>query len=279
MARSNASEAGAPGEQGYALLIVLWTMVMLALLSAQVVGGARAELQDAAATRETAQLEGAADAAIWETIWHMIDGSGDYWAPGAASYTLKEAAGPVEVEIEDDRGKLDLNQMPAAMFSGLFSVLGADDVTARALGTAIVDWRTQNSPGDQDDNVSPEYRMDGRVWGPPGQEFDRMEDLLLVRGMTPDLYQAAVPYLTLNLEQAPWTQYTGPVVAAALAKAKRFSGVFVSTPNVKGPIVLRLVATANGPNGARFVRRVMMRFDGTLSGAAWKYRIFTWDQG
>jgi len=51
----------------------------------------------------------------------------------------------------------------------------------------------------------------------------------------------------------------------------------VEAPDVRGPVVLRLIATAYGPAGARFVRHILLRFDGTLSGPAWKYRILEWE--
>jgi general secretion pathway protein K len=262
---------------GFALLIVLWTMVLLALLTAQITGAGRAEAQMAAAMRLNAQLEEAADAGIYETIWHMLDGGGDMWQPGSATYTLREATGPVDVEVIDDRGKIDVNQVPAGLMAGLFSVLGADSATANAVASAIVDWRSQGTPGDAESSVPPEYRMDGRDWGPPGQEIERLDELRLVRGMTPQLYQAALPYLTLALEQGPWLQYASPLMQAALQKAKRMAGLTVDNADARGPSVLRLVATATGPAGARFTRRVLMRFDGSLSGPAWKYRILEWE--
>jgi hypothetical protein len=119
--------------------------------------------------------------------------------------------------------------------------------------------------------------MDGRAWGPPGQEFERLDELLLVRGMTPALYRAALPYLTLDLEQAPWLQYASPLVLAALDKAKHASGVSVEAADVRGPVVMTIHAVAVGAGGARFVRNVLLRLDGTLSGPAWKYRILEWE--
>jgi general secretion pathway protein K len=271
------SHTESPRDGGFALLIVLWTMVLLALLVAQITGAGRAETQMAAALRLSAQLEAAADGAVYETIWHMLDGGGDMWPPGGGSYQLHEATGPVEVDIEDERGKMDVNQVPPGLLAGLFSVLGADNTTANNVATAISDWRSQGSPGDAETSVPPEYRMDGRAWGPPGQEIERLDELKLVRGMTPQLYAASLPYLTLALEQGPWLQYAGPVVLAAIAKAKRVAGLTVDSPDARGPVVLRVTATAVGPGGARFVRRVLMRLDGTLSGPAWKYRILEWE--
>ena len=264
-------------QRGFALLIVLWTMVMLALLSTQVTGAGRSEAQLAASLRNAAQLEAAADGAIHETIWHMLDGSGAQWQPGTAAYDLAEPGALVHVTIEDERGKMDINQVPPQLIAALLSVLGADAATAKAVSTAIADWRSQAAPGDAQNSVPAEYRMDGRAWGPPGQEFERLDELLLVRGVTPQMYQAILPYLTLDLEQAPWLQYASPLMLAALDKARRTAGVSVEAADARGPTVMRIEAVAIGHGGERFVRRVMMRLDGTLSGPAWKYRILEWE--
>jgi type II secretory pathway component PulK len=250
-------------------------MVLLALLAAQVTGAGRAETRTAAALRQSAALEAAADAAIYETIWHMLDGGGQMWAPGDGAYDLTEPGAAVHVDVFDQRGKIDVNQVPPGLLAALFNVLGADRATAQQVADNIGDWRSQSTPGD-DQSVPPEYRMEGRAWGPPGQDIERLDELLLVRGMTRPLYDAALPYLTLALEQGPWLQYASPVVLAAIQRAKRTAGLTVDQADSRGPTVLRLQATAFGPGGARFVRDVLMRFDGALSGPAWKYRILEW---
>jgi general secretion pathway protein K len=271
------SLARAQDEQGFALLVVLWTLVLLALLTAQVTGAGRAEAVMASAIRQNAQLQQAADGAVYETIWHMLDGSGDYWPPGAGLRDLSEPGAIVHVQIEDERGKLDVNQVPPPLMAGLFATLGADSTTAQNVATAIADWRSQAAPGDAQESVPAEYRMEGRAWGPPGQEIERLDELQLVRGMTPKLYAAAVPYFTLALEQGPWLQYASPVILNAIARAKRTAGVSVDTADARGPVVLRLTAEADGPGGERFIRHVLFRLDGSLSGPAWKYRILSWD--
>ena len=267
-------------ERGFALLLVLWTMVLLALLASQVTGAGRSETQLSASLREGAQLQAAADGAIQETIWHMLDGGGDYWPPGAMVRVLNEAAGQVTVTVTDERGKLDVNQAPPALLQALFSVLGADRATSQTLANAIAEWRSQQPSGtDNDTALSATYRMQGRSWGPAGQEFQRLDELQLVLGMTSALYQASLPYLTLALEQGPWTQYADPPVLAAIARAKRDSGLNVDVADARGPVVLGMIARVAGHGGAAFTRRVLFRLDGTLSGPAWKYRILSWEDG
>lgn len=274
-------EASEPApDGGFALLLVLWTMALLSLLAAQVTGAGRAETKLANALRGGAQLQAAADAAAYETIWHMLDGSGDYWTPGSMTAVINEPTGRVQVTVTDERGKLDVNQSPVALLSALFSIVGADRASAERAASSIAEWRSQQPAGaDTDTPLVASYRADGRVWGPAGQEFQRLDELKLVLGMTPALYTASLPYLTLALEQGPWVAYASPAVLAAIARAKRDAGLAVDPADTRGPVVLRLQARASGANGAAFTRRVLFRLDGSLSGPAWKYRILSWEDG
>jgi general secretion pathway protein K len=274
------SSSAASGEHGFALLIVLWAMVLLALLGAQVTGAGQAETRLATALRSGAQLRAAADGAVYETIWHMLDGGGDYWPPGAMTRVLNEPAARVVVTVTDERGKLDVNQVPPGYLQSLFSILGADKDTATNVANAMADWRSQQPAGSGPDTpLMQQYRNAGRSWGPTGAAFQRLDDIDLVLGMTPALARASKPYLTLALEQGPWLKYAGPVVLAALAKAKRDMNLSVEDADPRGPVVLRIEAHAVGSNGAAFTRRVLFRLDGTLSGPAWRYRILSWEDG
>jgi general secretion pathway protein K len=230
--------------------------------------------------RGGAQLQEAADGAIYETIWHMLDGEGDFWPPGEMTQVLNEPAGRVVVTVSDERGKLDINQVPPGLLQAFFGVLGADKDVATKVANAVVDWRSQQPAGSGADTpLSAAYRMDGRDWGPEGIEFQRLDELQLVLGMTPALYQASRPYLTMGLEQGPWLTLASPVVTAAIARARRESGLSLENADARGPVVLRIEARAVGRNGAAFTRRVLFRLDGTLSGPAWKYRILAWEDG
>ena len=99
-------------DQGFALLIVLWTMVLLALLTAQITGAGRAEAQMAAALRNAAQLQAAADGAVYETIWHMLDGSGEMLAARRRILRPARARRAGARHDQDERGKMDINQVP-----------------------------------------------------------------------------------------------------------------------------------------------------------------------
>jgi len=260
------------GDRGFALLIVLWSLVLLALMLAIVTSGGRADLARASALRDSAQSEAAAEAAVQETIWNLLDGNGDTW-PIGGFHRLREAGAVVDVQIIDDRGKVDINQSPPALMTALFSVLGMDHDHATDLGQEILDWHSQGPGADNDPSVSAPYREAGLGYGPPGEQFQSLEELRLLRGMTPQIYQAAKPFLTLTLEQAPWVDFAPPEVVAAIALAGKQSKLVLDPADKRGPQVMWIIARAQGPGNARFVQRVFMRFDGTLSGPGWKYRV------
>jgi hypothetical protein len=184
------------------------------------------------------------------------------------------------VVVTDERGKLDINQAAPALLQALFTTLGANKTDAQTVANAIADWRSQQPAGlDTDSALVSGYRGDGRLWGPAGQEFQRLDELKLVLGMSPALYKASLPYLTLALEQGPWPGLASPAVQATIARAQHDGGLTLDAADTRGPVVLRITARANGQNGASFTRRVLFRLDGTLSGPAWKYRILAWEDG
>jgi len=267
-------------EGGFSLLIVLWAMVLLTLLGVQLTGAGRTESRLATALRIGTQLREAADGAVYETIWHMLDGGGDYWPPGAMTRKFDEPTGSVVVTVIDERGKMDINQLSPKYLQSLFSLLGADKDTATKVADAVADWRSQHSAGNGPDMpFAQQYRNAGRIWAPSGKKFQRLDDINLVLGITPELADAAKPYLTLALDQGPWLKYASPVVLAAIAKSKRDFGLSVEDADPRGPIVLCIAANAIGSNRTAFTRRVMLRLDGTLNGPAWRYRILAWEEG
>ncbi len=266
-------------DRGFALLIVLWSLSLLALMLSLVTSTGRSDLATASALRDAAQSEAAADAAIHEAIWHLLDGADESWRLNGERRRLREAGITVDVGIIDDRGKIDINQAAGPLLEQLFTVLGVNHASARDLGTAIVEWHSQGPGADSDPTVAAPYRMLGLGYGPPGQEFQSLDELRMVRGMTPQIYAAAKPFLTLALEQAPWVASTGPEVLAAIARAKKLANLTLDNADPRGPQVFWVFARALGPGSARFERRAMIRFDGTLSGPAWKYRILALETG
>lgn len=267
---------GGAQDDGFALLLVLWTMSLLALLASQVTGGGRAETRIAAALTLQARLEAAADAGVQETIWHLLAGTGPRWLPEDGDRVLPEGGIPVAVSIEDDRGKLDLNEIPPDLIATFFAVLGSGRDDAHALSDTLVEWRT----GQLAEGAHPigKSRLTAG-WGPPRRDLERLDELLLVPGMTGPLYRAALPHLVLHLQQGPLRRSADPVVRAALDRNRLETKVTEADQDPRGPVVLTVVARATTEAGGAFTRRAQVRLTGTMGSDHAHWRILSWTDG
>lgn len=66
-------------DRGFALLIVLWTLVLLSFLASVIVTSAGQQLRTVAALRRATQIQAMADGAVWEGAFHALDRSAGHW--------------------------------------------------------------------------------------------------------------------------------------------------------------------------------------------------------
>lgn len=204
------------GDRGVVLLVVLWTLALLALLSAAITGVGRREAGLSIALRSAAMARAAAEAALHETLYDLLTGRRQ--VDGAARrMPVGSATATVIVRSED--GKLNPNTAPAETLAALARVVGADPPQANALAVAVVAWRSSAGRSEPDPAALAAYRAAGRNFGPPGSPFRHLEDLQLVLGMTPALYAALAPYLSVYPNGAPDADAASPVVRRALELA------------------------------------------------------------
>lgn len=252
-------------ERGFALLMVLWTVALLALLGTRIVAAGRAETRAAIALRASAVAEAAADGAIPETVFHLLDPPPHGWAADGQARALAGGAATVTVRVTDEAWKVPLNGAPVPLLQALLQEVGADSATAAALAQRMQDWR---SDAEGPARLRP-YRAAGRAWGPPGAPFREVDDLALLLGLTPALRARLAPHVTAFGETLPSPATPDPVVARALVRLAEGGVRLASTP---GPRVLRIVAEASG-NGARFVRIAVVRLE---PDGAVPYRVLDW---
>src|SRR5436853_139127 len=75
--------------RGFALLVVLWVLVLVAFLVAQVTAAGRTELRIARNLYANAAAEAALDGAIHETIFHLSDPTPELrWAMDGGEHEL-----------------------------------------------------------------------------------------------------------------------------------------------------------------------------------------------
>jgi len=222
-------------QRGFALLLVLWTVALLALLGTYLVVAARQRVAMASDLRTAATLESAADGAAQHAIFEVLKGQ---WTPDGTIRAIRVGTVDVRIALDDEALKLNPNRAPAAELQALLQHLSLSERFAARLAAAIVRWRTP-------DRVPTLAATDGRSAGRP---FTRLADLAAVPGMTPDILQTLRPHLTLYTGGDP--DLISPDGADTIGAVH----------------VIGIVAESHGPHGAMFARHIIVRTNARRSG-------------
>jgi len=190
-----------PNEQGVALVMVLWIFIFLSVVAANFSLSVREE--GWAAFRYAEQTEGyyMALAGFQRGLYQLlVENEG---VPETAEqeespevtgqlYGVWSDAvlrsGSYRIRLVDEGGKVNLNQANEQTLQRIFNNIGIEQPLVAILVDSIMDWR------DQDDlhrvnGAEKEYYLSlANPYTPKDGPFDAVEDLLWVRGVSPELY-------------------------------------------------------------------------------------------
>jgi general secretion pathway protein K len=164
--------------RGSALLAVLWLSAVLAAIGFSLASTVRGEAERAStgvdSTRAYYLAAGAVQRAILYEQWGR-NPAGIYQFP----------TGEATVELIPEAAKFNINTASPQDLFRLLENLGVEEERAQKIAMAIADWRSPSQgqgPFDQHYlSISPSFRA-------RHASFEEIEELLLVEGMTPDIY-------------------------------------------------------------------------------------------
>jgi len=187
----------APGD-GIALLMVLWVLTILMVIVFSFSFMTRTEIQSTVSFKEGMENKFLAEAGIErgiEEIFYrnmnknqalVLEGS-EVWNVDGTPYSGRLGNGFYSVRIVDESGKLDINRISDILLKNLLLNLGIEEETADIIADSIMDWRDPDDlrrlHGAEDDY----YRSLPNPYEAKDDKFDTLEELLLVRGMTPEI--------------------------------------------------------------------------------------------
>ena len=255
-------------ERGFALLIVLWTLVLVSLLVLQLTETGSAAARLGANLRRAAIAEQAADGAFQEAAFRLMDRSSAGWSNAGGAHHLVLANGSADVVVHNEAGKVDLNNASPQVLSSLIQIEGGGQGDAAALAQSIAAWHTPVPP-DQRGQVTGPYR--GRPYAPPGAPFESVDELALVVGVTPSLFERLAPHLTVFQGGDPVLQLADPIVRQAAAAAGEVDTGAATDPASNDVVDIRVTAHAGG---TAFVREGTVQLEPGEAGLA--FRILAW---
>jgi general secretion pathway protein K len=248
-------------ERGFALLIVLWTLVLLALLGTRIVAAGRYDTRLARNLIDAAVLEAETEGAVQQTIFQMLLPGVGRWTADGTTHVVRVGRAVVTIRLEDESGKVNPNIASEPLLAALLIQVGAPRATANAVAAAIVDWRTAGTEPRPLGAKAPQYAAAGRDYGPPGSDFRDLDELGSVLGMTPVLLARLRPHMTVYSDTDPDGSSSDKIVTAALGETG-----MVTASGAAGLEVVTIIAEARGLGNAAFGERVVVRLGGAGSG-------------
>ena len=302
MMRAVSAGAMRRGQNGIALIIVLWITTLLMLIASSFIYAMRTDVKIVTNSLARARLEAAADAAVQRGIFEMFKPPQlpGRWTTDGVAQPWSYQGVTVDVSMTDESGKIDINTASDALLRGLFLAQGMKDDEAAAVTDAILDWRDQDSLKRLHGAEEAEYLAAGYSYKPANAAFQSNEELRLVMGMTPELFDKVAPLITIYSRQPGINasiasrgvllalpgatdllvdQYLSQREQARTAKLPlpQFASAAPYSSFANGIVIVRAVATGGeGNEGSSFIREaVVMR----LATPARPYTFLRWKEG
>jgi len=269
--------AGTARQRGFALLIVLWSMALLALIGTRITAAGHAETQLATNLRANAIAEAAADGAVFEAVFHFMDGSAGHWPADGLAHRVAMPQAQVAVTLVDESHKISLNNAPPPLLDGLLQALGVNRQLAAVLTDQIVDWRSRSPIPHSLGAKWPQYKAAGRDWGPPSRPFRTVDELGMVLSMTPEILNRLRPYLSPYSYATPKPDAAPPVIRAVLAEV---AAEGTASLGFDVEPTLTITASAVSAGGGRFTRHAVITLNGAVAANPNlpQFFVLKWDQ-
>jgi len=212
---------------GSILLITLWSICLLSVMAVSLGYGVRQKVNLAKRLDDTDRLRLISEAGIKVTIAELIkedafdERSGfsykHFLSSNAVLFKdIKIGSGTCNIcynflddetglivtryGLMDEESKININTARQKVLEGLFSrVAGVDEMDSQSIAASICDWRDEDSQlsiplGSAEDSY---YRNSQMAYEAKDSDFEVLEELLLVKGITTEIYQKVKGYITI----------------------------------------------------------------------------------
>lgn len=196
-------------ERGIALVVVLWVGLLVAAIAGAFILDTRTSTKLTRNFLDNTQARALADGGVHMAIHELTQTDREtVWARDGRRYRKSVPGGILDIAIEDEAGKIDINEASGDLLEGLFRSAGLESGQAEAVVEAIDNMR---NVGSADGNLLraagiPERRIrsfsdtirDGSRNGTAFRRaFQSVDGLGQVPGITPSIYARVRPAVTV----------------------------------------------------------------------------------
>ncbi len=294
--RAGADPRPPRGERGFALLLVIWVVALLAVLAAGIAADSSSEAVIARNRMDAAQAQALADAGIALGIQGAIDPNpATRWPADGRVQQASYAGGPIAIAPQDEGGKIDVNAAPLDLIGGLADEFGISSDGRAALLNGIAARRASAQSAAPPPAARFYAAVDVYTADIATLPFADLTELRLLPGVPHAAYERMVPYLTVFSESATLNPLTAsreallavpgisPQQVAFYLETREQSASNIEKPALSGADryvqlgalhAVTITARANAASGAVFSRQAVILLSPNLPQRP--YRILSW---
>lgn len=204
--------------RGAALVLVLWLIALLTALVGAFALSARIEQLQQRVQDDSGRAQEIGRAGIAYALSRLrADPQRTPWQPDGRRYRWQFDGAQVDIRIEDESGKVNINLADSALLEGLLRAMDIPQDEAARVAGAIIDWRDPDDLSPPGGGAElPDYVAAGLPYGPRNARFETLGELQRVLGISPALYRRLLPMITVHGRQSrPDSRFAkGPVLTA-----------------------------------------------------------------
>lgn len=177
---------------------MLWITALLAVILGSFAVSARTELLQSRNLFDTIGARLAAEAGVARAVYELNrQDPMTKWLPDGRTYQVEFEGNTLEIAIDDESGKVDINAADATTLQQMFQLAGSDEESARRLAAAIIDWRDPDDLAQAEGAEDADYEAAGLAYGSADYPFRLAAELQQVLGMDYELYRKVADWITV----------------------------------------------------------------------------------
>jgi general secretion pathway protein K len=264
-------------ERGFALLLVLVGLAVVALVVAAVVDGARRYAREADAEVALVRMRAATDGAI-ATVERDLAESGNREVPVLRdpSQVVQVGSILVTISVRPEASKIDLNAADISQIKALLLASGFAADRAERLADQIADWRDIDSEARPMGAETADYLAAGLAYGPANRPFESVSEFALLLDGSADLAACLAPDVTVftrrgDIDMARASERVRHALAPNGPQSAATPVSIITGRAVPAGGIYELDAVAKGgiAEGSRFSRRSIVRVTGDARKPIW----------
>ena len=178
---------------------VLWGLGLLAAVALSLLWSGNMSYSLTRNGFEEASINATVEASVNFAVAALLEPRPDRrWRTDGATQSFEFNGTSIKVSIQDELGKIDLNQAEATLLASLLRSVDLDASVASSLADKIVDWRTTTSLKHLNGAREQDYWAVGSAHRPRNGPFQSADELLLVMGMSLAIFRLIEPALTIH---------------------------------------------------------------------------------